>query len=333
MNKKKIQKNLKKKNEEQIILINDNLISSQKKTINNIIVLLLLLFFALIISLLFVLIIHIKYYAKREFKKVQVTNLSISHNRTYPSYTISKNETKIKIKDQAINIISRNIKEINNILKNRNRIGKYTFSYRYITHPKTKLYWKDKKYIDKIKIKRIIRNYNDLTISFNNKEDFYKREKPKVSIVITIYNQEKFLNTSYAFIQNQTLKDIEIIYVDDNSQDNSSQIIKQLMTHDKRIVYLKNDKNKRAFQSRNRGILNSTGEYVLVIDPDDLLLNDILIKAQETAKTHNLDILQYYVMSGSYFYNRLWKEAKYSSGIIYNSTVSFLLLHNQKSMG
>ena len=171
------------------------------------------------------------------------------------------------------------------------------------------------------KIKRIIRLYNVSKISFNNEEDFYKREKPKVSIVITVYNQEKFINTSYAFIQKQILKDIEIIYVDDNSKDNSSSIIKQLMAHDKRIIYLKNDNNKRALLSRYKGILNSTGEYVLVIDPDDLLLNDILIKAYETAKNYNLDILQYYVLSGSYTKNRLWKEAKCRDGIIYNSTV------------
>jgi hypothetical protein len=63
--------------------------------------------------------------------------------------------------------------------------------------------------MDTTKIKMIIRNYYLLDISFNNTEDFYKREKPKVSIVITVYNQEKFINTSYAFIQNQSLKDIE----------------------------------------------------------------------------------------------------------------------------
>ena len=65
------------------------------------------------------------------------------------------------------------------------------------------------------------------------------------------------------------------------------------MRNDERIIYLKNDKNKRALKSRYKGILNSTGEYVLVIDLDDLLLNDILIKAYETAKNYNLDILQY----------------------------------------
>jgi len=112
-----------------------------------------------------------------------------------------------------------------------------------------------------------------------------------------------------------------MIKIKDNSKDNSSSIIKQLMVHDKRIIYLKNDKNKRALLSRYKGILNSTGEYILVIDPDDLLLNDILIKAYETAKNYNLDILQYYVLSGSYYDNSLWREAKYKDGILHNSKV------------
>ena len=327
-----IQKKPKLKNEEQILLIKNRLISSEIKSSNHKIVLLLLLFLALIIIILFAFIIHIKgrkyhfklpnkfknknitNYHKREFKKAQLSNLSISHNQTAFSNIFSKNETKIKIEGK---ILSRNISKTNNSLTNKFSI----FRNRYITNRNIRLYWKDKKYMDEIKIKSVIRNYKDLNISFNNKEDFYKREKPKVSIVITVYNQEKFINTSYAFIQNQTLKDIEIIYVDDNSKDNSSSIIKQLMSHDKRIIYLKNEKNKRALQSRNKGIMNSTGEYVLVIDPDDLLLNDILFKAYKIAKKYNLDILQYYTISGSYTKNRLWREAKYRNGIIYNSAV------------
>ena len=74
---------------------------------------------------------------------------------------------------------------------------------------------------------------------------------------------------------NQSLKEIEIIFIDDASEDNSFSIIKELMKKDKRIVCLKNIKNRGQFYSRNKGILFSRGEYVLIIDPDDLLLNDI----------------------------------------------------------
>ena len=69
------------------------------------------------------------------------------------------------------------------------------------------------------------------------------------------------------------------------------------MEKDKRIIYLKNDINKRAYYSRNRGILESKGEYIIVIDSDDILINNILIKSYETAKKFDLDIVQFSIIS------------------------------------
>ena len=83
------------------------------------------------------------------------------------------------------------------------------------------------------------------------------------------------------------------------------------MENDKRIIYLKNEVNKRQYYSIAIGILNSKGEYVLSIDPDDYLLNNILIKAYETAKYYDLDIVQYYI----FLNNDIWQN-KYKSGII-----------------
>ena len=102
----------------------------------------------------------------------------------------------------------------------------------------------------------------------------------------------------YASIHQQELKDIEIIFIDDASTDNSSFVIKDLMKLDKRISYIKNNINKKQFYSINLGVLYSNGEYILSIDPDDLLLNNILIKVYKTSKYYNLDILQFYMLSG-----------------------------------
>ena len=77
---------------------------------------------------------------------------------------------------------------------------------------------------------------------------------------------------------NQSLKEIEIIFIDDASIDNSSLDVENLMEKDKRIVYLKNKKNRGQFYSRNKAVLYSKGEYVIIVDPEDLLLNNILIK-------------------------------------------------------
>ena len=59
-----------------------------------------------------------------------------------------------------------------------------------------------------------------------------------------------------------------------------------MVKKDKRIVYLKNVINKRQYYSINIDILNSKGKYILSVDPDDLLVNNILIKAYETAKMY-----------------------------------------------
>ena len=117
------------------------------------------------------------------------------------------------------------------------------------------------------------------------------------------------------------MKDIEIIFVDDESNDNTSLIIKKLMEKDKRIIYLKNNINKRTFYSWNKGILEAKGEYILIIDPDDLLINNILIKVYETAKKYDLDILQFYVIS-EFFGSTKSKlnHYKYKSRILKNNT-------------
>ena len=117
------------------------------------------------------------------------------------------------------------------------------------------------------------------------------------------------------------MKDIEIIFVDDASTDNSSQIIHSFIKKDKRIIYIKNKINKGAFYSRNQGILLSKGKYILIHDPDDLLLNNILMKSYEISEYYNLDIIQFYVIKGSYINNKIWKKNKYKSGILYSNQV------------
>ena len=166
-----------------------------------------------------------------------------------------------------------------------------------------------------------------MTPSFSNKEELYKRENPKVSIVIPVYNQAKFVYKIYVCIEKQTLKDIEIIFVDDWSKDNSSKVIEELMEIDKRVVYIKNEENRGVFYSRSNGILHAKGEYILLVDIDNYLLNDILIKAYETAKMYNLDVLHFYVMAGDFKKNVFWNVLKFRSGIIRGNEVKNVFFH------
>ena len=177
-----------------------------------------------------------------------------------------------------------------------------------------KIFWKNNTKINFKKINKEIESYVNISINLTNKQDLWKRKYPKVSLIIPVYNQAQYIKRIYSNILNQTLKDIEIVFVDDLSTDNSASIIKELMEEDKRIVYIKNEENRGAFYSRNNGVLNSRGEYVLLVDIDDFLLNDILVKSYETAKLYNLDILQFYVIAGDIKKNILW-NAKYKSGI------------------
>lgn len=103
----------------------------------------------------------------------------------------------------------------------------------------------------------------------NKNKKIIKTEIPKVSVFLPIYNKERFLKRSISSIQKQTLKEIEIIAVNDFSLDNSLKILKQLSKKDQRIKIINNDRNHGLLYSRAMGILNSTGEYVMNLDPDD----------------------------------------------------------------
>ena len=182
------------------------------------------------------------------------------------------------------------------------------------------IYWNNETSLNMKNVNEEINNIPKLNISFENRTDFYKREKPKVSVVITIHNQENNIMTIYRCVYAQELKDIEIIFVDDASIDNSASKIKELMNKDKRIVYLKNEVNKRTLLSRFKGILNAKGEYIIIIDPDDFLINNILIKAYTAAKKYDLDIVQFYVMIGTFESHTLWTIPKYKDDILKNNT-------------
>ncbi|MCD7809989.1 MAG: glycosyltransferase, partial [Erysipelotrichaceae bacterium] len=91
---------------------------------------------------------------------------------------------------------------------------------------------------------------------------------PKISVIIPIYNVEKYLRQCLDSIINQTLKDIEIICIDDGSTDASINILKEYASNDKRLKYM-TQKNQYAGVARNNGIKEATGEYLLFLDSDD----------------------------------------------------------------
>ena len=117
---------------------------------------------------------------------------------------------------------------------------------------------------------------------------------PKITIYLPIYNKQKYIIKSIRSIQNQTLKDIEIIAVNDYSTDNSLKILKKLLKKDSRIKIINNDNNHGALYTRAMGILNSSGEFVMNLDPDDnLKRNNSLQHVYKIAHKNNLDVVTF----------------------------------------
>jgi len=151
----------------------------------------------------------------------------------------------------------------------------------------------ENKYTNKLKfilfllnIYLLIRNYlNDI-----------KKIRPKISVFLPIYNKENFLVNSIKSLQNQTIKDIEIVAVNDCSTDKSLEILTNLSKNDSRIKIVNNDKNHGLLYSRAMGILNSSGEYLLNLDPDDMINGkDTLEFIYNKAKLDNIDIISFNV--------------------------------------
>ena len=100
---------------------------------------------------------------------------------------------------------------------------------------------------------------------------------PKVSVIIPVYNTEKYVRQAVESILLQTLKDIEIIIVNDGSTDGSMTILEELAAQDERIK-LFSQENQGLSVTRNVGLSHSTGEYVYFMDSDDLLTGDAVAK-------------------------------------------------------
>ena len=98
-------------------------------------------------------------------------------------------------------------------------------------------------------------------------------DKPKISIVIPMYNEEKNILGVIRSIQNQSIEELEIVVVNDNSNDNTLTILKKLQEEDPRIIIYTNKSNRGVIYSRFFGALKSKGEYITFIDADDGLCN------------------------------------------------------------
>ena len=113
------------------------------------------------------------------------------------------------------------------------------------------------------------------------------------SIIIPVYNTEKYLSRCLNSVVNQTFRDIEIIIVNDASQGNCKEIVEEYLKKDNRIKYIEHSENKSLLQARKTGNINSTGKYIMYVDSDDEIEINACEEIYKIVSKEDFDIISF----------------------------------------
>lgn len=116
-------------------------------------------------------------------------------------------------------------------------------------------------------------------------------EKPLISVIMPSYNSEKYILEAINSVIAQTFHYWELIVIDDGSDDNSTDIIKEIINVDNRVKFYKNKENKGVSATRNRGISLARGEWIAFLDSDDVWECDKLQKQLNSAERNDANFL------------------------------------------
>ncbi len=203
-------------------------------------------------------------------------------------------------------------------------ISNLSFNMNIISNIKILLYYLEsqKEYL---KNDYIFKQSNNLKLKIVKK--FKKNNNPVISIISPIYNSEKYILRFIKSIQSQKFINLEIILIDDYSNDNSVQIITKYKKKDQRIILIKNKKNKGTFINRNLGVLYSKGKYIIIPDPDDIITNNILKVCYKLATKYKIEMIRFniYMGNGKIFSNDNVKKIKNRQ--IYQPELSTFLVY------
>ena len=230
--------------------------------------------------------------------RISILNKTIIFYNNTLNYNI---ENKKNILDYYDDLI-----ELKFILKKENIFNILSESYKlHVQKVSIKIINKNKKnkYLYQELKKERYKEFGDIInlIDLINKEEkdieniiensFYLSE-PKISVIIPIYNTANYLEDCLNSILSQTLKEIEIICINDGSTDNSLEIIQHFVEKDYRVKII-NQTNKGPSEVRNIGIKYAKGEYLFFMDSDDYLDKSSLLELYSLSKKNNLDILYF----------------------------------------
>lgn len=109
-------------------------------------------------------------------------------------------------------------------------------------------------------------------------DNLEKTNENLISVIIPVYNGEKYLSECLDSVLNQTYQNLEIIIVNDGSNDNTKSIVEEYVKRDNRIMLLNNDESRGVAEARNIGIKTANGNYVAFVDADDVVSNDYVEK-------------------------------------------------------
>lgn len=150
----------------------------------------------------------------------------------------------------------------------------------------------------------------------------------KVTVIIPVYKVEKFIEICTLSLLNQDLEDVEYIFINDASPDSSLRILKRIVESSNRkkdIIIINNEENIGVAKTRKKGMLMAKGEYVIQIDADDWVENNMLSSLYKKAKEEQSDvaICNYFV---SHLKKEYYIEEEYKKNINYN--IKNMLLGN-----
>lgn len=160
-----------------------------------------------------------------------------------------------------------------------------------------------------------------------HKKPFVASEKPAITVVRPVYNGYKYMTYSLRSIQNQNFTNIEILFIDDFSNDKGRTVdfIKKYQEKDPRIRLIQNDKNYGILYTLCLGILNSKGKYIMELDQDDLFItNTLFSELYNEAEKYNYDVIKFKGIEGQAFKMRHFKKIYRTGDALYPPTLTKL---------